>query len=82
LGNALKDQGKAVEAEASYREALRLKPAIPEALCNLGIVLRHQGRFAESLAFYKRGHELRVVGAIRRRERLGGLLHYYYRQAA
>jgi hypothetical protein len=40
------------------RAALRLKPDYAQAHCNLGSALRLQGQFAESLAAYRRGHEL------------------------
>ncbi len=39
-------------------KAIELYPRYAEAHCNLGGVLRDQGRFAESLAAYQRGHEL------------------------
>jgi WD40 repeat protein len=58
LGNDLARQGRHSEAEAEYREALRVKPDDPETHCNLGIVLREQGRFAEALTELRRGHEL------------------------
>src|SRR5262249_20334552 len=38
--------------------SLRLAPDVPAALCNLGNALQFQGRFAEALACFKRGHEL------------------------
>jgi eukaryotic-like serine/threonine-protein kinase len=57
-GHALGSQGRYKEAEAAYREAIRLRPDYAEAHCNLGYVLRAQGRFAESLTAYRRGHEL------------------------
>jgi tetratricopeptide (TPR) repeat protein len=45
-------------AVAAYRTAIEAQPSYAEAHCNLGSVLRRQGRFAESLASYRRGHEL------------------------
>ena len=42
-------QGKWDEAIAEYREALRLKPRLPEAHCNTGHVLRQQGRSSRLL---------------------------------
>jgi serine/threonine-protein kinase len=45
-------------AEAEFREAIRLNPDVWQAHLNLGEVLKCQGRFAESLAAYQRGHEL------------------------
>jgi serine/threonine-protein kinase len=47
-----------VEAEAAYRKAIDFKPDYALAHCNLGDALKRQGRFAESLAAYRRGHEL------------------------
>jgi serine/threonine-protein kinase len=46
------------EAEAAYREAIRLKPDYAEAYCNLGQLLQGQGRFAEALESLRRGHDL------------------------
>jgi hypothetical protein len=46
------------EAEASHRTAIRLQPDYPEAHCNLGHVLRQQGRFGEAVRLLRRGHEL------------------------
>jgi tetratricopeptide (TPR) repeat protein len=43
---------------ACYTRAAELDPTHAEAQCNLGGALARQGRFAESLAAYKRGHEL------------------------
>jgi len=51
-------QGKLEGAIAEFRTALRLKPDLPEALCNLRLVFHRQGRFVEALAELKRGHEL------------------------
>jgi serine/threonine-protein kinase len=59
VGFALERQGKPVEAEEAYRKAIALKPDhAAEVHCNLGSVLRSQGRYTESLAAYRRGHEL------------------------
>src|SRR5262249_49901363 len=46
------------EAESAYRDALKLDPDYPEALCNLGNALYLQGRFEEALPNIRRGHEL------------------------
>jgi tetratricopeptide (TPR) repeat protein len=48
LGTALLQQGKYAEAEAQYREALRLRPDDPEAHAKLGIALACQGVVAEA----------------------------------
>jgi tetratricopeptide (TPR) repeat protein len=50
LGNALLDQGRPQEAEAEYREALRLKPGWPLSHYNLGTALLRQGRPQEAEA--------------------------------
>ena len=42
----------------AYRDAIRLQPAYPEAHCNLGHVLRDQGRFTDALEALRRGHAL------------------------
>ena len=54
LGLALQAAGRLEEAAAHYREALRLRPAYPEALYNLGNVLAAEGRPAEAEAEYER----------------------------
>ncbi len=47
------------EAIACYRKAIEFAPnSAPDANCYLGAVLASQGRFAESLVAYQRGHEL------------------------
>jgi tetratricopeptide (TPR) repeat protein len=58
LGHALINLGRPQEAEMSIRHALELQPSLAEAHCGLGSALRDQQRFVESLAEYKRGHEL------------------------
>jgi tetratricopeptide (TPR) repeat protein len=51
-------RGDLDDAVALFREAIALKPDYAEAYCNLGAALQRQGRLAESLASYRRGHEL------------------------
>jgi serine/threonine-protein kinase len=46
------------EAEAECRKAIQLRPDFPDAHCSLGHLLRQQGRFEESLASFRGGHEL------------------------
>jgi tetratricopeptide (TPR) repeat protein len=58
LGNVLLWQGKLTEAEAAYKEAIRLQDDYAEAHCNLGDALRLQGRFSESLESVLRGHDI------------------------
>ena len=48
LGNALKEQGRLAEAEASYARALIIAPHYAKAHNNLGNVLKEQGRLAEA----------------------------------
>ena len=50
LGAALAKQGKLVDAERVLRDAIQCHDgAIDEAYCNLGLVLRGQGKFNESV---------------------------------
>ena len=49
-GTALYAQGKLDEAAAAFREAIRLKPDMIDALTGLGIVLAEQGRTEEAIA--------------------------------
>jgi Flp pilus assembly protein TadD len=46
-------QGRYTEAEAAYREAIRLDPALADAHNDLGLVLRDTGRLAEAEAAYR-----------------------------
>ena len=41
----------------AYREAIRLEPGLAEAHCNVGVLLRQGGKYAEALAALRRGHE-------------------------
>src|SRR5262249_9958234 len=50
LGNALSDQGRHKEAEAAFREALRLEPDHADAHTNLGVALYGQRRHEEAEA--------------------------------
>ena len=54
----LANQKKTAQAEGAFRELLMVAPGFPEAHCNLGCLLRNQGRFAEALAHLKEGHRL------------------------
>jgi tetratricopeptide (TPR) repeat protein len=58
LGNVLQEQARLTEEVVAYQQALDMQSDFPEALCNLGLALRKQGRFAEALAALRRGHEL------------------------
>jgi tetratricopeptide (TPR) repeat protein/predicted Ser/Thr protein kinase len=58
LGNTFLGLRKPDEAIIELREVIRLKPDFAEAHCNLGHALRAKGEHAESLAEFRRGHEL------------------------
>lgn len=58
LGRALGILRQWDQAIAEYEQALRLRPNFAEAHCNLADHYRRQGRYTESLASYRRGHEL------------------------
>jgi Flp pilus assembly protein TadD len=45
LGNAYAFSGKLALAEQAYRDVVRLRPDLVDAHCNLGVVLRGQGKF-------------------------------------
>jgi eukaryotic-like serine/threonine-protein kinase len=57
LGNARRAGGDVAAAEAAFRKAIALDPALPEPYCNLGQLLVAEGRFGEALEFLGRGHE-------------------------
>jgi serine/threonine-protein kinase len=54
------------EAEQAIHEALRLEPNSDVATLTQAEVLRAQGKFAESLTAYRRGHELHSKKGIRK----------------
>jgi superkiller protein 3 len=59
LGAILCDEKRDYEAAvACFKKAIALDPDFAEAHCDLGHAFRNQGRFAEALAAYQRGHEL------------------------
>lgn len=78
LGDAVERQGRPAEAEALYREALRLDPGYAKPYLNLGRLFENQGRGAEAgqayAAFLQRWNEdPRLAEQVRQRlERLGG----------
>jgi tetratricopeptide (TPR) repeat protein len=57
-GNALARQGRLAEAEAAYREVLRLEPRDFQAMCNLADCLRKLRRVDEAIALYRAALEL------------------------
>jgi serine/threonine-protein kinase len=58
-GNALFAQRRHEEAEAAYRQAIRLKPDYAEAHYNLGVILNGQGRHKEAEAAYRQAIRLK-----------------------
>ncbi|MFO0888509.1 MAG: tetratricopeptide repeat protein [Isosphaeraceae bacterium] len=52
-GYAYSKLGRLKDAEAEYREALRLRPDYAEACANLGWVLREQGKADQAIAAYR-----------------------------
>ena len=53
LGQALIEEGRAIEAEHSLREAVRLFPQSAESQHNLGAALADQGRHADAIGPYE-----------------------------
>ncbi|XP_032894093.1 protein O-mannosyl-transferase TMTC2 isoform X2 [Amblyraja radiata] len=53
LGNVLKSQGKVLEAEKAYRNALYYRSNMADMLYNLGLLLQENDRFTEALHYYK-----------------------------
>jgi Flp pilus assembly protein TadD len=52
LGNTLKELGRLDEAEASYTQAIALKPDYAGAHSNLGATLKDLGRLDEAVVSY------------------------------
>ena len=59
LGTMLQGQGHLTEAEASYLQAIALKPDFAEAHNNLGLALQGQGRLTEAEVSYNRAIALK-----------------------
>ncbi len=53
LANALRLAGRAADAEAGYREALRLNPRHHDSAANLAAHLAEQGRFSGAVPWYR-----------------------------
>jgi tetratricopeptide (TPR) repeat protein len=62
-GWKLYEQGRYAEAEAAYREAIRLNPASAVARSNLGTVLRDLKRYPEAEAAYREAIRLNPASA-------------------
>lgn len=58
LGTVLKGRRLYAQAEAAFRDALRLKPDYPEALHNLGIILTELNRLDEAADCYEKALNL------------------------
>ncbi|MBB5232957.1 tetratricopeptide (TPR) repeat protein [Deinococcus budaensis] len=58
LGNLDLEAGRPAEAEARYREVLRLSPEYDGAHHNLGVALRRQGRLQESVRSIRHAQRL------------------------
>ena len=54
-GNALRHLGRWDEAEAAYRQALGLEPALPDAVLNLGQLFNDRGRYVEAAEVLETG---------------------------
>ncbi|XP_048862482.1 protein O-mannosyl-transferase TMTC2-like isoform X4 [Brienomyrus brachyistius] len=59
LGNVLKNQGKVMEAERAYRNALYYRRNMADMLYNLGLLLQENSRSTEALHYYKLAIESR-----------------------
>jgi tetratricopeptide (TPR) repeat protein len=60
LGNLELEAGHLSEAEARYREVVRLNPDYSVVYNNLAAVMRKQGKRSESVAFLKKSNQLSV----------------------
>ena len=59
LGNALKDQGKLVEAITSYQKALEIKPDFAEVYNNMGTVFKKQGKLTEAISCFQKALKIK-----------------------
>lgn len=57
LGKTLLEQGKTEQAVNCYRQAIRLKPELPQAYHRLGDILTQQGNEPEAIALYQQSIE-------------------------
>jgi tetratricopeptide (TPR) repeat protein len=86
LANILRDLGRTEDAVASYRRALVLAPAYPEASNNLGLVLQGLGRIDGAEENYRRALQTRpdfpeamsnLGNVLRERNQLGEAVGWY-----
>ncbi len=73
LGNALRENGDASQAEQCFRDALALAPEYAQAHYNLGAVLEQQDRMAEARQSYMRALQI-DPGFAEAHINLGGIL--------
>ncbi|MEC4673013.1 MAG: tetratricopeptide repeat protein [Nitrospirota bacterium] len=59
LGLALRDKGRAQEAEAQLEKALIIRPNVPEVINNLGSILAQQDKKVRALELFKKAIVLR-----------------------
>jgi tetratricopeptide (TPR) repeat protein len=79
-GKALYEQHRYAEAEAAYKEAIRLNPGLADAHSSLGFALRSLGRYAEAEAACRKAIRLNP-GLADAHNALGGALHMLGRYA-
>ena len=60
MANSLKDLGRLREAEASYKQAIALKPDFVEAHSNLGNTLQDMGKIEESVSIKQQAFNMRT----------------------
>lgn len=58
IGNLDLEAGNFAQAEATYREVIKLNPEYDGAHHNLGVALRRQGKIADSVGAIRRGQKL------------------------
>ncbi len=58
LGLNLFVRGKSTQAEAAIQKAVEIDPQFAFAHCCMGLVIQEEGRFANALTWFRRGHEL------------------------
>lgn len=59
LGDKLARLGKLDDAMIAWQRAIDLKPDLPEAHCQIGIVLRYQGKFKQAIPHLEKALEIK-----------------------